>query len=334
MTKPKVRFGIIGFGAFAERALAPAFKSTSNASLVALQKRSLEDARRKAKEHAVPLAFDDPQELVAHPDVDAVFIASANARHCEEAEIAARAGKHVLVEKPMAVNRLESQRMIDSCAGAGVKLMVGHMIRFSPLVQRIRRRVTEGAIGTVIGGRADFVFSAAQSPRTWITNRALAGGGPVFDIGVHCLDTLRYVLDDEIVSVCAELHPRPTSLDTEQSAQIALTFGRGAIGSIFCSFLAPIRRSFIRIIGTTGILSAEDFTTGSRTLELVCRRGKEGKVAEEEIERIEIPNLYVEEITHFSECIQTGTDPLSPGSNGLRNQVVLDAVMESRGQRL
>ncbi|MBE0557487.1 MAG: Gfo/Idh/MocA family oxidoreductase, partial [Proteobacteria bacterium] len=245
-----------------------------------------------------------------------------------------QAGKHVLVEKPMAVTRAESERMIAACARAGVKLMVAHMIRFSPLAQKMRTLVAQKAIGTVTATRADFVFSGLQSPRTWLTDRRLAGGGPVFDIGVHCLDTLRYVLGDEVETVSAELSPPPTADKTEESAQIALTFAKGTIGSIFCSFTGPIRRSFICITGTTGILSAEDFTLGSRTLKLNRRTGEDGKLTAEDEERIDVPNLYVEEITHFSECIRTGADHICRGENGLRNQVVLDAIMESRGRKV
>jgi predicted dehydrogenase len=329
-----IRYGIIGFGAFAERSIAPALLAAPNSELTAIQKRSLDEARSKARTHNVRLAFSDARTLAEHPDVDAVFVASANASHARETMIAAAAGKHVLVEKPMAVNRHEAEQMIASCASAGVRLMVAHKVRFSPLIGRMRSLIAQGAIGRVTAARADFVFSATHSPRTWIRDRKLAGGGPVFDIGVHCLDTLRFVLDDEVVSVSAELSPQPTESLTEDSAQIALTFSRGAIGSIFCSFVAPIRRSFIRIMGTSGILSALDFTTDARTLRLVHSSGKEGTLASEHVDDIEVPNLVVEEITHFSECILSGKDVLSPGESGLRNQIVLDAVMECQGRPL
>jgi len=334
MTSKKVRYGIIGFGGFAERALGPALQSAANSELVAIHKRSLADARQKARELSVPLAFGTARDLVAHPDVDAVFVASANADHCEHTIIAAQAGKHVLLEKPMAMSQREAEHMIEACASARVRLMVAHMIRFSPLVQRVGQRIASGAIGRVIAARADFAFDATTSPRTWIFDRALAGSGPVFDVGVHCLDTLRYVLDDEVVTVSAELSPLPSTTRTEETAQIALSFSKGTIGSIFCSFVAPIRRSFIRITGTDGILSAEDFTLGSRTLELTIHQGKAGVLAGQSTERLEVPNLYVQEITHFSECIMNGGEHVSPGENGLQNQKVLDAVLQSRGLNL
>ena len=241
----KIRYGIIGFGLFAERAIAPAIKASLNSELVAIQKRSRSAADEKSREYSIPLAFDSAEELVAHPDIDAVFIVSANARHCPETLIAARAQKHVLVEKPMAMNVAEARRMIAACKKNRVKLMVGHMLRLSPLVRRIRDIVRSGMIGEITAARSEFIYDGQSSQRKWLFDRKLAGGGPVFDIGVHGLDTLRFVLDDDVVTTRSVLHPRPTAARTEGSAYVSLKFSRGTVASIYCSFMAPIRRTFI-----------------------------------------------------------------------------------------
>ena len=109
----RIRYGIIGFGLFAERAIAGAIQNSPNSELVAIQKRSLALARQKADALAIPHAFSSPAELAACPDVDAVFIVSANSAHHDETVTAARAGKHVLVEKPIALNAADAQHMID-----------------------------------------------------------------------------------------------------------------------------------------------------------------------------------------------------------------------------
>ena len=334
MKNKKLRFGILGFGAFAERSIAPAIRACPHAELVALQKRSLAAARAKGSEQKISLTFDSAEELCAHPHVDAVFIASANVSHALEAELAAKHGKHVIVEKPMALSRAEAEQMVSECASAGVRLMVAHKVRFSPLVARMRALVAEGSLGTVVAAQADFYFSGEQSSRTWLLSRPVAGGGPVFDIGVHCLDTLRYVLDDEVTNVSAELRPLPTQRDTEQTAQIALAFSKGTIGSIFCSYLPPVRHSFIRIIGTQGVMSADDFTTDSRTLRLVRHSIINGTSDATAVEQIAVPNLIVEEVEHFCACVRDGGELLSPGESGVRNQIVLDAIMECSGEPL
>lgn len=324
---PPIRFAILGFGSFAERAIAPALRATPGAELVAIQKRSADRAREKAMEHRIPLFFDSVGEAVAHPDVDAVFVVSANGAHCAETIAAAEAGKHVLVEKPMAVNVREAEHMIAVCARHKVTLMVGHVIRFSPLVNRMREILASGALGQVIYAKANFIYDARLSHRTWLYDRNMAGGGPVFDIGVHCIDTLRYVLGDEVTETLSLLEPMPTDARTEDSAQISLRFSRGTIGSVFCSYAAPVRRKQIAIQGTEGSLRAEDFTVGSQTTELVIDLGTDAGPRRLTTEQIAVPNLYVEEIAHFCDCIRFHRQPLTPGENGLANQRILDRAM-------
>jgi len=330
-TRKKIRYGIAGFGRFAEKAIAPAIQASANSELVALQKRSLSEARAKAAGHGIPLAFDSVSDMVAHPGVDAVFLASANSCHHPETLQAARAGKHVLVEKPMAMNVREAEEMIAVCARHRVKLMVGHMVRLSPVVCRMREILQSGRIGTVHTARAEFIYDARLSHRRWLTERSVAGGGPVFDIGVHCLDTLRFVLDDEVASVKSELEPWPTSEQTESTAHLLLRFGRGTIATMFCSFVSPVRRTFIEIVGSEGILSAEEFTVSGKPLRLVLTRGREDKPLETVVEEIVVPNLYVEEVTQFSHCILMDREPELSGPNGLENQRTIDQAMVRHG---
>ncbi len=330
MKKPDatVRYGIIGFGRFAEKAIAPAIRAAAQTELLALQKRTLTDARAKAIECGIPLAFGSVQDLVSHPEIDAVFIVSANSCHCPETIAAAEAGKHVIVEKPMAMSVAEAQRMIDACTKNRVKLMVGHMVRLSPLAIRLRELVQSGSLGQVVLARADFVYDARLSHRGWLFDRAIAGGGPVFDIGVHCLDTLRFVMQDEVVSVKSELSPQPTDRRTEASAQLLLRFSRGTVGSIYCSFESPVRRSIIEITGTKGIASAVDFTVSGGKLSLTITRDQNGLLSQRVIEEFEVPNLYVEEVSHFTQCVLSDAEPALSGLNGLENQRVLDEAMK------
>lgn len=327
-TQDKIRYGIVGFGLFAERAIAPAIKASPNSELVAIQKRSLSAAKEKAKEYDIPLAFDSVEKLAAHPEVDAVFIVSANVVHCSETIAAAQAGKHVLVEKPMAMNATEAKRMIEACKAANVKLMVGHMLRFSPLVRKMKKIVQSGMLGEIIFANAEFMYDARLSPRSWLFDMKLAGGGPLFDIGVHCLDTLRFALQDEVTVTKSVLLPQPTETHTEHSAKLALQFSRGALGSIYCSFDAPFRRTFVEIIGTQGSVSASDFTHNNAIVPLTVNLCKDGKKEKTEIEEIEIPNMYEEEVTSFSESILKNVEPFAPGSDSLRNQIVLDTAMK------
>lgn len=323
----KIRYGIIGFGAFAERAIAPAIRQSSNSELTAIQKRSLDAAKQKAAQYEIPLAFDSVEQLVSCPDVDAVFIVSANSTHCKETIAAARAGKHVLVEKPMAMNVREAEEMISACEKNSVKLMVGHMVRLSPLIARMKEIIRSGTIGDVTAVKTEFIYNARISQRAWVLDQKLAGGGPLFDIGVHCLDTTRFILDADVVSVKSLLTPPPTQTRTESTATVLLKFSNGTLGSIFCSYDSPIRRSFIEVVGTKGLLSATDFTRSSLTIRLTRIQLSNNEEGNQTVERIVVPNLYTEEVTLFSECILKNTEPVISGSVGLENQLVLDEAL-------
>jgi predicted dehydrogenase len=327
MTQRTIRYGIIGFGAFAERAIAPAIRRSKDSTLVALQKRSAETARRKADEFGVPLAFTTAEELVHHPDVDAVFIVSANSAHCPETITAAEAGKHVIVEKPMALNVGEATRMIDVCAQNKVRLMVGHMVRLSPLVQRIKAIINSGQIGVVKAIRTEFWYDGRQSHRPWLLDRAVAGGGPVFDIGVHCLDTIRYLLGEEPADVASVVSPTPTAIATEESAYVTLKFPGGTLASIFCSYTAPVRRSFIEVVGTEALITANDFTLSGHLGRLTYVKGKANNPAPPVVEEIQVHDLYVEEISQFTAWILGGPEPELTGRNALNNQRVIDRAL-------
>ncbi|MGE5316122.1 MAG: Gfo/Idh/MocA family protein [Acidobacteriota bacterium] len=326
-TGKKIRYGIIGFGGFAERAILPAIRLSCNSELVAIQKRSIDAARQKAAEYQIPLAFDTPAKLAASPDVDAVFIVSANSAHCAETLAAAAAKKHVIVEKPMAMDSAEARLMIDTCRREGVVFAVAHMLRFSPLLQRMKSLIASGEVGEPRSFRSEFIYDASISKRSWLFERKAAGGGPTYDIAVHCLDSLRFILDDEVETTHGLLKPKPTEERTEASSLLSLQFTRGTIGSIFTSFETPVRRSFIEVVCGKAVLSAYDFTVGNSSPVLKIVWGEEGKPKKTVEEHLYVPDLYEKEITHLSDCILNGTEPVIGGENGLKNQIVLDAAM-------
>jgi 1,5-anhydro-D-fructose reductase (1,5-anhydro-D-mannitol-forming) len=324
----KIRYGIIGFGNFAERTLAPAIQASTNSEFAALQKRSITAAEEKARAFQVPLAFDSAEKLASHTDIDAVIVASAVVHHAQDTITAALAGKHVLVEKPMAMNTAEAEQMIEVCRNKNVKLMVGHMVRLSPLIVRMKEAVRSGMIGSVEFVKAEYMYDARISQRRWLLDKKVAGGGAAFDIGVHCLDTIRFLLDDEIVSVKSQLAPTPTETKAERTSLLALKFSQGIPASIYCSFISSFRRSILEIVGQEGILSAENFTLSNVSLPMKIVSGKNSAPGETREERIDVPNLYEKEVTLFSECLLNNTDSPIPGEEGLKNQRVLDEAMK------
>jgi 1,5-anhydro-D-fructose reductase (1,5-anhydro-D-mannitol-forming) len=206
--------------------------------------------------------------------------------------------------------------------------MVGHMLRFSPLPIRMKELIGQGTIGEVTYARADFMYDATMSQRQWVKNQGVAGGGPIFDIGVHCLDTLKFILNDEVIGVKAFLSPLPTRTRTEDTASLALQFSRGALGAIYCSYVTSFRRTFIEVVGTTGVLSAYDFTHNNAVVGLSRTTGKNGRKVKTETEEIDIPNGYITQVNAFSSAILKNTQSPIPGEIGLSNQKVLDAAIK------
>jgi len=320
----KIRYGITGFGKFAEEKILPAIRASHNSELVSIQKRNKSDAEDKAEYYKIPYAFDSVEELVKHSEVDAVFIVSPNNAHEQETILAAKAGKHVLTEKPMAMNSCECENMINICKENNVKLMVAHMARFSPVNTRIKELVKSGIIGNINFVRSEFCYDLSNSKRTWATDMKIAGGGPTYDIGVHCLDTLRFILNDEVISVKSQLNPTPTEETTEMISLLALKFSKGIPASIYTSFATPILSVSIELIGNAGIISAPNFSFSELKVPIKIQKCKNGEIIETIIEEIDVPDIYEKEVTHFSNCILNNTEPMIPGEEGLKNQIVLD----------
>lgn len=325
----KIRYGIVGFGNFAERSILPAVRSSKNSELVAIQKRSADQAKSKAAEHGIPLYFTSVEEMVRSSDINAVFIASANSQHHSETVTAAKQGKHVLVEKPMSVTYGEASDMVHACKQSGVKFMVGHMLRFSPLLRRMKEIVDGKTIGDITFARAEFIYDARNSKRSWLWNRETAGGGPLYDIGIHCLDSIRYVLDDEVQNVTAMRRGIDES-KVESTSLLSLQFAKGTLGSIYTSFETGYRQTYIEFQGTAGSVSAFNFTPSRTHSTIEIKFGKNGLIGDVHKEEIDVPDLYELEISHFSDCILHNTEPMITAENALHNQFVLEQAVRQK----
>lgn len=324
----KIRYGIIGFGAFAERVIMPAIRSSKNSELVAIQKRSLDMAKWKAQEHNVTFYFDSVEALAQSSEVDAVFIVSANSQHHKETLISAKEKKHVLVEKPMAINLLQANEMLIACENAGVRFMVGHMLRFSPLINRMKEIIESGILGEITFAQSHFIYDVTMSQRKWVLNKEAAGGGPLFDIAVHSLDTIRYILNgDNVESISSFANPKPTDSSVEKSNLLSLQFSKGTIASIFTSYETSYRQSFIELFGTKGSLSAYNFTPSNVYTTLEIKKGMNGSIEKIEREEFNIPDLYKLEVEHFSDSILNNSQIHINPRLSLQNQEILEKAV-------
>jgi 1,5-anhydro-D-fructose reductase (1,5-anhydro-D-mannitol-forming) len=319
-----VNFGIIGFGLHAAKRIMPGFALAKNCRVTALSRRELSKAQESARKHEIPLAFDSAEALCRSPQVDAVFTATPNACHLQDVLVAAACGKPILCEKPMAINADQCRQMVEAARKAKVLLGVAQVFRFEDSLAWFREQVAAGAIGKVVFARSEFSFRADDShPRTWINNPVVAGGGPIADVGVHCVDALRFVLQDEVLRVSArEIAGKPGNV--EAGAALLLEFSRGTLATVMVSFRADYRTP-LELVGESGVLRADNALTVDRPVRLeLCRSGA---VVESSTVSNEI--AYARQVDAFAAAVEGKAEFPIPGEEGWRNQQILDAAYRS-----
>ncbi len=319
-----VRYGIVGFGLHAVRRLMPGFALAQSSQVTAVSRRDMSKARASAAEYKIPHAFDSAEDLCRCPDVDAIFVTTPNACHAKDVLLAIRHRKPVLCEKPMGMNADECRQMVEAARGAGVLLGVAQVFRFEDSTARLRERVASGQIGRPVFARAEFSYPGRSHARGWLTNASLSGGGPVADVGVHCIDALRFILDDEVPRVTARGVSDPQSGEVEAAAILTLEFDRGTIAAVMVSIRAEYRTP-LELVGETGVLRADNGLTVDSPINLQLRRG--GSVIE--TETISNRYAYARQVDLFSAAIEGHGQFPVPGEQGWQNQEVLDAAYRS-----
>jgi len=319
-----IRFGIAGFGLHAVRRLMPGFALAQNCKVVALSRRDSHKAREAAAQYSIPHVFASTEELCLCPEVDAVLVASPNACHLQDVLTAVAADKPVLCEKPMGMDAEECRRMVEAARKAGVLLGVAQVFRFAESMARFRERIAAGDIGQPIFARAEFSYSGAGHARTWLYNRSMAGGGPIADVGVHCVDALRYLLQDEPRLVSSLGHPDEQSGDLEAAAVLTLEFQRGTLATVLVSTRAHYRTP-LEIVGDIGVLRANDALSVERPIILeLWREGQ--RVAEETVSN---QLAYARQADSFAAAIEGREVFPVLGQQGWQDQLILDAAYRS-----
>lgn len=256
-----VRFAVVGCGEAARRIHLPALRE-SGADVTVFASRSRASAESLCDAWASGVVVDRWEDAVAHDDVDAVLIAAPNAFHCEMAVTAAAAGKHVLVDKPMACTTADADAMIDAAAEHDVLLVPFQNSRFAAPFVAARECVAAGRIGAITGFRAAHGHAGPQdwnARAEWFFDAAWAGGGCLMDLGVHVIDLVRFVTGDDIVAVSALCNGRRGDVETD--AQLLARLRGGAIGAIQASWSSSSGPDHqLTVIGTDATLHLDSRT--------------------------------------------------------------------------
>ncbi|HEV3149707.1 MAG TPA: Gfo/Idh/MocA family oxidoreductase [Acidobacteriaceae bacterium] len=323
-----VRYGILGFGHHGERRLAPAFDQTKNSQLSGIWRRNQERARDNAQHFNIAHVFATPEELCASPAIDAVFVASPDALHSEHTLLALRHGKAVLCEKPLAMSASEAVRMASAARAAGRVFGVAQNFRYNSSLQRMRALVAQGTIGTPVFASAHFCFLSRNSPRTWINDGGMACGGPIGDVGIHAIDALRFLLEQEVLAIATLAQglqsESPSERELEESAALSLEFSLGVLANIQVTFRAEYR-TFIEVVGEQGVLTAESGLTVDRPVTILHHAA--GTVLAQEV--VSNRDAYSRMLDAFSAAVEGTGIFASTGEDGIQNQRILDAAFRS-----
>ena len=322
-----LRWGILSTADIARTKVIPGMRKAKRCSIAAIASREAGRAEAVALELGIPRAHASYEALLADPEVDAVYIPLPNHLHAEWSIAAARAGKHVLCEKPLALTADDAQRMIDVANMEGVTLMEAFMYRLHPSWQAVAELVTSGEIGRLVSVQS--WFSYFNDDATNIRNIREVGGGALFDIGCYSVNLSRLLFDAEPRHVSAALMRDPaTGVDVLTSA--ILTFDSG-IATFTCSTRAEDDQR-VHIYGTTGRISIGiPFNIPpDRPTEVYVTAGGDPPVAPDtRVLTFEVADPYTVEAERFAAAVLDGRPAPVPPNDGVANLRVIERIFEA-----
>jgi D-xylose 1-dehydrogenase (NADP+, D-xylono-1,5-lactone-forming) len=323
---PKLRCGILGCARIARRGLIPGIQGSTSGSLQALASRDLTTARAWAEEFAVPKAYGSYRELVHDSEIDAIYIPLPNELHKPWVLAAADAGKHVLCEKPLALDAREAAEIVGYCRDRGVILMEAFMWRHQPRSLRLRTLVSEGAIGRLRLIRSSFSFPIESGD--WRLDPA-RGGGALWDVGCYGVSTARFFAGSEPTSWQSIAHRGETAVDLTLTA--LLEFANGILATIDCSFEQPFRCTY-ELVGTQGVIEVPDAYLPPATGKALARLRTIGAVSDagagaDQVETLEFDQAdqYAAMVDAFAQTTKAGR-LIDPAEDGLAQMAVLDRL--------
>lgn len=320
----KLSWGIIGLGQLANEWIAPAIRASKNGQLVACADSIVERANHFGSVHGIDRVYDSYDKLIEDSRVEAVYVAAPNALHHPMVLAAARARKHVLCQKPMALTAREAEEMLNVCNGAGITLRIGLHLRFQGILQSCSDYIRKGSVGSVREVSVQRYAPVHEATASgWRHELALAGAGALADVGVHVIDFVQWIVGDQIRRVFAFAYPGRVSRRPDETATLLLEFENGCQASIRCSREMPIAANDLQIFGTGGML-----TTGP--LRGVDKHRLRIKTPGESYET-EYPaeNLYFREVEAFADAVRGKVTPAATGEDGLRLVRVTEALIRS-----
>lgn len=327
-----LKIGILGCGSFVKRRMLPALATIDKINVVCIQKRKLSAAKDLAAAFNIPSAVSTRDELLLHPEVEAVLIATPNHLHEEDAIACAQHCKPTLCEKPLATSATSVRRMQQAFSQSQTPLYVGHSLRFKPCLQQAKNMLQTKKLGDLVSLHARFNIPIPKE--NW-RHQTCYGGGALQEIGVHLIDFVRFVSGEEIVSVSAMANASYIYGEKEADQQMFVTcrLTNGAMATIECSLMPPFYNGF-EIIGSSSRLVSHYSLRQTQAHEIGERFYRVAKDGSETSMQFPVNNIYADELIHFAESIAGATSSTIISTNeALQNQKVIDAAYQSVAQK-
>src|SRR3954470_11263935 len=321
----RVGFALVGLGRLAQQQLIPAFKASKRAKLTALVSGDAAKAQRLAQENGVPADsiydYKNFGKIKNNKNVQAVYIVLPNSMHAEYTVRAARAGKHVLCEKPMEVNVAKCQQMIAECKHEKVKLMIAYRIQYEPMNRQMRKLVRDKTFGEVKFIEASNLQKVEKME--WRLSRELSGSGAVGDLGVYCINTIRFLLGEEPIEVFAQSF-RPNDdrfKEVDATTIFQMRFPGNVLANCACSFDGNDTKEY-RVVADRGTFGM-DPAFPYKGLKMFQNPN------DPPLPTIPMTDQFANELDHFADCVVNDREPYTPGEEGLQDQRIIDAIFES-----
>jgi len=325
----KIGYAVIGLGRIAGHFM-PGVLGTTNSRITGLVSGHRDKAERIAAEYGVPSTsiynYENFDEIARNPAIDAVYVALPNSMHAEYTIRAAKAGKHVLCEKPMSINVAEAEAMIAACKAANVKLMIAYRCLYEPTNLRAVKLIRDGALGQVQAIESAFGYNSGPD---WRLNKKLAGGGPLFDVGIYSLNACRYLTGEEpdhFAAFASTVDRDGRFNEVEENVSWTMRFPSGIVASCNTTYGAAMP-GFYRVYGSKGWLELDP----AFNYEGLRLRAEFSGTQLDEPNPARDPSQFRAQAEHFSHCIQNGLEPKSPGEEGLRDMRYITEIYRSAG---
>ena len=323
--RARAKWGILGTANIAKKALIPGIRDSESSQVYAVASRNSEKAKKFAEELEIPKSFGSYEELLDDDRVEFVYIPLPNHLHREWTIKAAEAGKHVLCEKPLGLNKKEVEEMFAAAEENKVKLMEGFMYRFHPQVQRVKELVERGEIGEPRFFRGAFSFPmVAQDREDDIRWKEEMGGGSLMDLGTYSVNTVRYLFGKEPERAFARSSAHPAH-SAEAETQAILEFPDGKTATLDSSFLLSDRATY-EVASENGRIKASNaYGPGSyKRLTVEIETGNS-----REIETLEGVNEYALEVEELVNAVHESREPQITYEESIKNIKVLKAIRKS-----